>query len=178
MERIARELNWQRSFAKWAVPFFTAPKVIPSLYGKASTETAGEIAFITLPASTVRFPINSPTVQLHNISTTLTDRWPTDVRIMASSLEWQVPTVSEQEIAGDILNLMNLLRWLWSLCLIVDFRCYTYDDYIDDNTEEHATGHRTSSEEVSVSSGSLICAGLQCKRILVVTRSVCSSRNL
>ena len=125
------------------------------MYGKASTETAWEIAFITLNASTVRFSINSPTVRLHTMSTTTTDRWPSDVRIMASSLEWQVPTVSEQEIAGDILNLMNLLRWLCSVCLILVFRCYTYDDHIDDNTEEHATGHRTSSEEVSVSSGSL-----------------------
>lgn len=72
--RKASHLNWQRSFAKRAVPFFTAPKVIPYMYGKASSETAGEIAFITLTASSVRFTINSPTVQLHTMSTTLTER--------------------------------------------------------------------------------------------------------
>ena len=54
--------------------------------------------------------LNSPTVQVHTMSTTTTDRCPSVVRILASSLEWQVPTVSEQEIAGDILNLMNLQR--------------------------------------------------------------------
>ena len=143
--RIARDMNWQRSFANWAVPFFTTPKVIPYLYGKASTKTAGEIAFITWHASTVRLTINSSTVQLHTMPTSTTDSWPSDVRIMASSLEWEVPTVSEQGIAGDISNLMKLLRWLCSVCLILVLKCYTYDDHIDDNREKHATGNHTPS---------------------------------
>ena len=82
------------------------------MYGKASTDTAGEIAFITFNASTVRFTINSPTVQLHTMSTTTTDRCPSNVRIMASSLELEVPTATEQRIAGKMLSLLKLLRWL------------------------------------------------------------------
>ena len=89
--------------------------------------------------------MKTSTVQLHTMSTTTTSRSPSHARIMASSLEWEVPTVLTQEIAGEVLNLMSLLRWLCSVCLILVFKCYTYDDHLDDNTEEHATGNRTSS---------------------------------
>ena len=137
--------------------------------------TAGKIAFITLNASTVRFAIITSTVELHTMSTTRTDRWPSNARIMASSLEWEVPKMSEHEIAGEILNLMNLLR-----CA----RCVLYLSpngtlmmtilMITERYMPHGTGHYL--EEVSVSAVSL-CAGLQCKRISEVTRSV-RPRNL
>ena len=94
--RTARDLNSQRSFAKLALLFFNPSKVLPYLYGKASTETAGKIAFITFHASTVPSTIKTRTVQLHTMSTTTTGRLPSDARIMASSPEWQVPTVLPQ----------------------------------------------------------------------------------
>jgi len=90
-------------------------------------------------------PINTGTVHLHTMSTTSTDRWPLNARIMASSLEWEVPTVSEQEIAGKMLNLLKLVERLWSLSLKFVLKCYTRDNRIDDKREEHATWHRTSS---------------------------------
>ena len=90
-------------------------------------------------------PINTGTVHIHTVSTTTTDRWPSNVRRMASSLEWEVPTASEQEIAGKMINLLKLLEWLWSLCLNFVCKCYTYDDHIYDKRKEHPTRHRTSS---------------------------------
>ena len=143
--RIARDLNSQILLLNKLSFFFTAPKVNPYLNGRACTETAGKIAFITLHAGTVPFDIKTSIVQLHTMSTTTTGRFPSDAHTMASSLEWQVPTVLQQEIAGEVLNLMNLLRWLCSVCLILALKCYTYDDHLDDNTEELATGNRTSS---------------------------------
>ena len=135
--RIARDLKSQRSFAKQAVLFCTAPKVIPYPCGRAGTVTAGlKIAFITFNARRVPFTTKTTTVQLRTMSTTTNSRLPSDAHIMASSLEWEVLTVLTLEIAGEILNLMNLLRWLCSVCLILVLKCYNY---------EHATRHSTSS---------------------------------
>lgn len=97
-----------------AVLFFHRPKVIPSRYGKAGTKTAKEIVFTTLNASSVRLPLYANAV-LFTLRTTMTDRWPSNVRIMASSLEWKAPTVSDIKIAGKTLNLMKPLGWLCSL---------------------------------------------------------------
>ena len=115
------------------------------MYGKASTETARKIVSITSNASPVRLPINTGTVHLHIMSTTSMDRWPSNARIMALSLEWEVPTVSEIKIAGKMLNLLKLLEWMWSLCLKFVFKCYPHDDHIDDKRDEQATWHRASS---------------------------------
>ena len=96
--------------------------------------------------------IKTSTVQLDTMSTTTTTRLPSDAHMMASSLEWKVLTVLTQDITGEILNLMNLLRWLCSVCLVLVFKCYTYDDHLDDNTEGYmpqGTAHHL--EEVSVS---------------------------
>ena len=96
---------------------------------------------------------------------------------MASSLEWEVPTVSQQKIAGKILNLMTLLEKLWSLSLKFVSNV-TYDEHNDDEREEHATWHHTSSRGSFCLRSKFVCPRLQCTRILVVTRSVYPSRNV
>ena len=111
-----------------------------------------KVVLITLNARRVPVTIKTSTVHFHAKTTTTTSRLPSDAHLMASSLEWELPTMLWKEIAGEILNLMNLLRWLCSVCLILVLKCYTYDDHLDDNTEGYmpqGTAHHL--EEVSVS---------------------------